>query len=435
MGSMFRFGRSAVDVASRSVEFDGEPRHLEPQAFDLLAYLLVHRNRVVAKTELLDEVWGDQFVSESALTTRIKEIRRAVGDDGKRQEVIKNFRGRGYRFVAPIDETSPDRAAVTLGPWPVATSLIGRDDDLASTIRLLDSSHLVTLVGPGGVGKTSLARDVARLRGELHGDGVALVQLARLRDPAAVRHALRRDTDLDEAGPSDAELAAALAELDMLVVLDNCEHLIAEVARLVSSIIEASGRVRFLATSRERLGLSTERVWPVEPLSEDAAHRLLLERARSAHPSYAFPPASERTVMELLNRLDRLPLAIEMAAALLPSLDPNELLSVLDDRLVLLSTSDRSADDRHRTIGELIGWSEDLLDEREREVLTCLSTFAGPAVAPDVAAVVEIDSAELVVGSLATCVDHSLVVADTVRQPTTYRLLETRPTWRPSRGC
>lgn len=424
MGSMIRFGASTVDFPTRSVVFGGEPRHLEPQAFDLLAYLFAHRDRVVPKSELLDEVWGDQFVSESALTTRIKEVRRAVGDDGTRQEVIKNFRGRGYRFVAVVDDGDEADQSGTRAR-PPASSLLGRDDDIAAVNRLLSESPVVTLVGPGGVGKTSLARDVLARRRDLHPDGAALIRLASVRDPEAIRHVLRREIGLEAAGPTDADLVAAIADLDALVVLDNCEHLIEEMARLVDAITREPGRVRLLATSRERLGLGVERVWPVEPLNAEMARRLLEQRARSAQPGFELPPGSESTVLELLDRLDRLPLAIEMGAARLPSIGLDDLLDFLGDRLDLLRSADRSADDRHRTIGSLIAWSELLLEEQDREVLTALSTFAGWAFSSDVAAVVGIDATELLAGSLAALVDQSLVIADTVDQPTTYRLLET----------
>ncbi len=422
---MNRFGRSVVDIAGRSVEFDGRLRHLEPQAFDLLAYLLSNRDRVVSKAELLDEVWGDQFVSESALTTRIKEVRRAVGDDGTRQEVIKNYRGRGYRFVAVVEESEGEVGSRQQMSRARATSLFGRDDDSAAAHRLLDASPLVTLVGPGGVGKTSLARELAAQRLGLHTDGVITVPLASLRDPDAIVHVLRRNAGLDEAGADDRGLIRAIADLDALVVLDNCEHLIDPVARLVSSIGELDGRVRILATSRERMGVSREQVLPIEPLSFDTARRLLESRARSAQPGFDVPDGSDAELTELIDRLDRLPLAIEMAAARLPTLGLDELLELLRNRADLLPAADRSAEERHRTIGELIRWSEDLLDDAGRETLTCLSAFAGPAIAADIAAVADLDSVELAVGSLAACVDQSLVVSDITQQPTTYRLLET----------
>ena len=420
---MLRFGRGAIDVASRTVEFEGSAQHLEPQAFDVLAYLVEHRDRVVPKEELLDELWGDQFVSESALATRIKEVRRALGDDGVRQEVVKNFRGRGYRFVAPIDSIDRDHAAA-LRP-ALATSLLGRDEDIEGVALLLGTSRLVTLVGPAGVGKTSLAREVALRRRGLHIDGGAFVGLAAVRDPGAIAHLLRRETGLVQTGPDEADLIATIADLDALVVLDNCEHVIDEISRLTAAIMSSAGRVRFLATSRERLGVPGEQVWPVAPLDLSTARQLLFDRARSVQPTFAWPTDSGGTVDGLLESLDRLPLAIEMAAARLPAIGIDDLSDLLANRLDLLRSTDRTADDRHRTIGNLIDWSEALLDDQDRKLLTVLSAFAGPVPAVDIAAVATLDADEMSVGPLATLVDHSLVVADTVQQPTMYRLLET----------
>lgn len=426
---MLRFGRGAIDISARLLEWDGESQHLEPQAFDLLAYLVEHSDRVVPKTELLDEVWGDQFVSESALTTRVKEIRRVLADDGTRQRVIKNFRGRGYRFVVEIDDRGQisnltrDQTAATYAAH--ATSLLGRDADIDETLRLLETAKVVTLVGPGGVGKTSVARDIARRQRDRHEDGALVVRLSAVRDPDSVVHVFRRDTGLAEAGPSESDLIEAIAALDALIVVDNCEHVIDEVSRFVTAIGAIDGPARFLMTSRERLGLANEQVWPLAPLDPASARRLLLERAQAAQPGYNWPTEAEASVLELISLLDRLPLAIEMAAARLPTIGIEDLIDALTERLDLLRSTDRSADDRHRTISHLIEWSENLLDEPARDLLTALSAFAGPVSAADLAAVAEADKAELSVGPLATLVDHSLVVVNTIQQPTTYRLLET----------
>lgn len=428
MVDMVLFGDCGIDISARLLERGGEEQHLEPQAFDLLAYLVTHADRVIPKTELLDEVWGDQFVSESALTTRIKEVRQAVGDDGTRQAVVKNYRGRGYRFIA---ETSTAESAPAAGlsrrrsNASLSTTLIGRDEDLAECVALLDDSRVVTLVGPGGVGKTTLAREVARTVRDDYRDGVITVRLAPVEDAASVIHVLRNDAGLAEAPADEETLATILGELQALIILDNCEHVLRESARLTDRIVSGGGNARVIATSRERLGISCEHVWPVAPLDDRAAQELLRARVQSASPGYEFPADVGCSIGRILEAVDRLPLAIEMAAARLPTLGVDDLEALLTNRLELLRSADRTSADRHRTLDALIAWSEDLLAEEERDLLAAMSVFAGPVAAADIAAVVGLDVAELATGPLAGLVDKSLVVADTARQPTRYQLLET----------
>lgn len=416
MGDVLRFDDAVIDVPRRQLIVGGEVRHLEPQAFDLLVYLVSHRDRVVPKHELLDEVWGDQFFSESALTTRIKEIRRALGDDGTRQAFVRNFRGRGYRFVAEPTV----RAGTVEGPGDV----VGRDHDIDTTFVAIEHAPLVTLVGPGGVGKTTLANEVARLAPDRWAGrrDVQVVELAAVRDEGGLRRAFERGCGISDPALDDESLADAIAQLDALVIVDNCEHLVAAVARFVERVVRRGGPVRLLATSRERLGVQQEQVRRVEPLDTASARRLLVARARAARSDVV---VDDESVERLVSMLDHLPLAIEMAAAHLAALGADELVDVLGQRLDLLRSANRGAVDRHRTLVEVIEWSERLLSPAAARLLTDLSVFAGPVSADDIAAVAGTSAGELLLGPLSELVEHSLVVADSTVAATCYRLLGT----------
>ena len=409
---VIRFGDCAVDVAAREVRLHGRVQHLEPRAFDVLAHLLAHRERVVAKEELLDEVWGDRFVSESALTTRIKEIRRAIGDDGTQQRLVRNVRGLGYRFIGElVADEGPRRAPI-----------IGRSADVTAVVELLGSSRLVTLVGPGGVGKTRLAVEVASKLAGHAGDGSAFVDLAAIVDPDAIVPALLHAAGIrSDAGDAAAALRT-VGEFDALLVLDNCEHLIDAVVSVVDTVVAAPGRVHFLATSRERLGATGERVWPVTPLDRPAARSLFLDRARAAAAGSVSADVDVASIDRIVDAVDRLPLAIEMAAARMSSMGLDELATIVATRLDLLRSPVRGTTDRHRTLTALIAWSEELLDPEERTAFAELAVFAGPVSMVDLTGVLSGDDA---FDHVCRLVDRSLAVVDTANGPARYRLLET----------
>ncbi len=413
---MYRFGGCEVDVDARRLLRDGVSAHLEPQAFDLLVHLLEQRHRVVPKHELLDGVWGHRFVSESALTTRIKEVRRAVGDDGRRQQVVQNVRGRGYRFVAELERevASPSRT----------TSLIGRDVEFDEVRARLDRARLVTLVGPGGVGKSTLARVVAESRSDGYADGVHLIELASLDDPAGVLPAvaLALDAMVDPGRPDAA--VRAIARLDALVVLDNCEHVIDAAAAVVDGLLAlVDGRVTVLATSRVRLGVGVEEVHHVGPLRPDEAAELFMVRAGAARAGWDTGPVDAAAVVELVEHLDRLPLTIEMAAARLGSMTFAELDAAVREGGRLLQVSHRTPTHRHRTLGSLVEWSADLLDDELRGVFVECSVFAGAFTATEAAQVVGASTS--CGSSLAALAERSLVAVDLGGPVARYRLLET----------
>ena len=377
----------------------------------MLAYLLAHRERVVAKEELLDEVWGDRFVSESALTTRIKEIRRAIGDDGTQQRLVRNIRGRGYRFIGQLVADEGRRRP----------PIIGRSADVTDVMELLGSSRLVTLTGPGGVGKTRLAVEVAANRAGRVGGGSAFVDLAVINDNDAIVPALLHAVGI-RADVNDAAAALrALGELDAVVVLDNCEHLIDAVASVVETVTGAPGRARILATSRERLGVTGERVWPVTPLDRLAARSLFLERARVAG-GLVSAEIDVVSIDRIVDAVDRLPLAIEMAAARLSSTGLDELATIVATRLELLRSPVRGTTDRHRTLTTLIAWSEELLHPDERTTFAELAVFAGPVSMVDLTGVLSGDDA---FDHVCRLVDRSLAVVDATNGPARYRLLDT----------
>jgi predicted ATPase len=286
----------------------------------------------------------------------------------------------------------PSRAGRTV-PVP-ASSLIGREDNLATVDRLLDDSRLVTLVGPGGVGKTRLALESLRRRAARHASGTRIVELTTLSDPAAVPAAMVAAIGVAVDGDTSPSALRRAGGLDVLVLLDNCEHVIDSVAETVEHLL-VGGRARVLATSRERLGVPGETVLPVTPLpvSGDAppARALFLDRAAAAGLGPAAYALDTDVVDRVVSRLDGLPLAIEMAAARAPLLGLTELADALDRGLdegtTSLRTPYRSAPERHRTLRAVIAWSEALLDPAEHAALVTWPVFAGPVDAADAAAV------------------------------------------------
>src|SRR4051812_22341657 len=229
---VLRFADCELDLDRVVLRRGGEEVRIEPQAFDLLAYLVAHRSTMVRKEQLLDDIWGDRFVSESALTTRIKAVRQAVGDDGSRQAIIRTVHGKGYEFVAAIETddagvAAPPSVAVT-GLGIALAPLIGRDAQLADLIAALANHRLVTLVGPGGVGKTSLGLELARSVAANYEDGVHVIELVRVvnEDATAAAFATAIDVNLRRSSSIDDAIVEMLRPRCSLLLLDNCEHLV-----------------------------------------------------------------------------------------------------------------------------------------------------------------------------------------------------------------
>ncbi|WP_433247180.1 BTAD domain-containing putative transcriptional regulator [Streptosporangium sp. CA-135522] len=310
-------------------------------------------------------------------------------------------------------DPSPSLAA----PPAQLTSFVGRAEEVAEVADLLRVARLVTLIGPGGVGKTRLSVEVT----EVVADDVCFVELAPVRDGAGLPRALLGALGLRENGlhmeggpqtPVD-RLIAALSDRVLLIVLDNCEHVVEETAALAARLLATCPRLRVLATSREPLGIIGENVWQVRPLDGDAAVRLFTDRAGAARRGFAADP---RLVRRICAALDDLPLAIELAAARLRTLDVHDLAERLDDRLGVAARGNRTADERHRTLRSVVAWSWDLLSEPEQRAARRFTVFTGGATA---------EAAQRVCGTdgetLEALVDKSLLEVARGR----YRMLET----------
>ncbi|MFC6239600.1 winged helix-turn-helix domain-containing protein [Longivirga aurantiaca] len=408
---MLRFRDCAVDVAGRVLLRGGVPQHLEPQAFDVLALLVDQRHRVVPKEEILDAVWGGRFISDSALSTRIKEIRRATGDDGDAQAVVRTVRGRGYQFVAEVGS----RVAS-----PAAPTLVGRDRDVEELLDRLAPGSLVTLVGTGGVGKSTLAREVVRRAAERRGVAWYIVDLTVLDDSAQLLPAVARGAGLVDDGPD--LLAKTLAGRDVIVLLDDADLLVADVAALCDAVAAAAGVATIVVTCRERLGVRAERIWPVLPLSPDAARALLVARARDAAPLAMLDELPDSTLDALADSVDRLPLALEMLASMSALLDVPELQVVVASSASAVTTGRRDAPERHRSLARLVEGSLDRLASRDADALVTLSAFAGAFATSDAVRLLATDDALEVLRSLA---DRSLLSPVEGRGGRRYQVLRT----------
>jgi predicted ATPase/DNA-binding winged helix-turn-helix (wHTH) protein len=441
-----RFGRYELQPRERRLLVDGKAANLGARAFDVLVALAERSDRLVTKHELLDLVWPGLVVEENNLATQVSSLRKVLGGD-----IIATIPGRGYRFTAALDEhTAPAalRPRAPDAPAPgdassnlpaVLSALIGRDADLAAVRELVSEHPLVTLAGAGGIGKTRLAEAAAHSLRSAFADGVWMVELAAIADPAlvpiAVAQALRISLP-GAAAPLD-ELVARIKVESVLLVLDNCEHVVDAVGALVDAVLRHAPRVHILATSQQLLRVGGERVMRVGTLAvpdsaaldratEHGAVALFVERVAALQPGFALTAHNVGAVIDICRCLDGVALALELAAARVPLLGVQGVRDRLGERLRMLTGGSRVSMQRHQTLRATLDWGHALLSPGEQTVFRRLGVFAGGfalELAQQVASDEAID-AWAVLDHLGSLVDKSMVVADPGDVPR-YRLLET----------
>ncbi len=449
----YRFNSFELRPAQRLLLGNGAPLAVGARAFDLLLVLIERRDRVVSHDELLNVVWPGLVVDENNLRQHVSSLRKLLGADA-----VLTVPGRGYRFGGVLDESiaaSASPKAVLMGQTDLPPStalnnlpanrstLIGREVDLVAVLALLRDTHLLTLVGAGGVGKTRMALEVADRVATDFPDGVCIVELAPVTDPSLVVGTVASTLDLHEEAsrPLLGTLLEFLRRRRMLLILDNCEHLIEACAAFAEQVLRCSAHTCTLGTSREALGVAGEVAWrlpslrmappgtllSVDTLLDYPASRLFVERAQAVAPTFRLTPENAAAVAQICDQLDGIPLALELAAARVGAMRVEQVAERLYDRFTLLTRSRRTTLQRHQTLRSLIDWSHELLSEPERVLWRRLSQFAGgwtQAAAEDVCGappVLRDDVLEL----LTQLVEKSLVVLDTQSDQPRYRLLET----------
>src|ERR1700676_1948892 len=417
------------------------------RAFDILLALVERPGELISKEELMARVWPNVYVEPANLTVHVAALRRVLGDGREGHRYLVNIPGRGYRFVAPV--SLEDRLSPRPPQQPVQrhshnlpnqiTRLVGRAETSRALATFLSSDRLLTIVGPGGIGKTSIA--VADEVAGSYEHGVWLVDLARISDPDMLPGVLGSVLGLDTPpGTTLPAVAQSLRGKQMLLVLHNCEHSAEAAASLAVHMLQASSAARILATSREPLRAEGERRYrlpslEVPPASAQftaaeamrfSAVELFVERTAARLEGFELSDHDASVVVDLCRKLDGNPLAIELAVGRIDTFGVHGLSARLNGGLRLLSGGYRTALPRHQTLRAMLDWSFDWLPESERLVLSRLAIFTGEFVLEAAISVASSDdiAAVEVADAVVSLVAKSLVNADISDKEPQYRLLE-----------
>ncbi len=428
-----------------------EARHiaLGGRAFDLLMALVDRAGEVVGNEDLHTLAWPGLFVEDGTLRVHIAALRKALGDGLGGRRFIVNIRGRGYSFVAPLSRPRMNAISARVEPAlapsdnlpAILTRMFGRDRFVAAMVSQLPQRRFMSIVGFGGIGKTTVALAIAGILRPSYRDGVRFVDLAPIADPALVASALASVLGVPvSSGDSLLALVTVLRQKAMLVVLDNCEHVVEAAAALAEEICKGAPDVHILATSREALRARGEYIQRLVPLETPAETKgltavealafpsvqLFVERAAATLDSFELSDANTPAICEICRRLDGIALAIELAAGRVDTFDVGEIASRLDDRFRLLTRGRRTALPRHQTLNATYDWSFQLLPRPTQALFRRLCVLSGDftlEAAVEIGAGGEIRTSE-VSEHLVALVSASLVVANITHETAYYRLLD-----------
>jgi predicted ATPase/DNA-binding winged helix-turn-helix (wHTH) protein len=426
-----------------------QPLRLGRRAMDILLILLEHAGNVVSKQQLIARVWPDTVVEDINLRVHMAALRKALGDGQAGQRYIVTVAQRGYSFVAPCSleqpgqSPAPAAAAPSVHNLPVRrTRMIGRQTLIDNLVTQLPRQRFITLVGPGGIGKTTVALRVAELMIGHYRDGIRLLDLAPINCPLMIDGHLATllELALHDDAPLDG-LADHLRERHMLLVIDNCEHLVDAIAPLCENILRSAPHVHILTTSRESLRAEGEFVQRLDSLDcpppiavldraqamTFSALQLFVERAMTSHDSFELTDDELPLLIDICHRLDGIPLAIELAAAQVRDFGLHGLLAQLQSNLRVLNQPGQAPLARHQTLRATLDWSFELLNACEKTCLRRLSVFRGGFTLASAAAVIvgeHIEPRE-VFGSITQLVAKSLLNVEVGDEDVYYRLLDT----------
>jgi predicted ATPase/DNA-binding winged helix-turn-helix (wHTH) protein len=450
---VYELGEWEVDLARRELRARGVPVPIGARAFEIIEVLVQSAGELVTKNDLSARVWPGAIVEDNTLQFHISAIRKALGSD---RGILKTVSGRGYRLLGAWtsrQESTSSVDSMDLEPMrspaepfqsnlPAAASeLVGRTSAMQHLRGLLSAYRLVTLTGPGGIGKTRLALEVARgLFPSLQSD-VRLVELVSLSDPGLVPTAVTGGLGLKLGGDeiSAESVARAIGAQRLLLVLDNCEHVIDAAAKLAETVVRMCPRTTILATSREILKIEGEYVYRVPPLDVPPQHeepgnipghsavQLFIATTRALCSDFSPNGENLPAIAAICRRLDGIPLAIDFAATHVATLGLQQVAASLDDHLGMLTGGRRTALPRHQTLRATLDWSYELLPEPERLVMRRLAVFAGDFTA-EAASMVAVDdeiAAPDVIRSLENLITKSLVTLEPGRVIAHHRLHET----------